>query len=80
MHHNSFSNIVSCTASKKFLTIYGTRRFITAFTRVRQLSQFLGTPFQAIPPTAIQCIFCVQIYGWESIINQLILVRQRDAN
>jgi len=67
MHHSSFSNAISFTASKKFPRIYGTCWFIIARTRARQLSLSWATPFQTIPPTAIHCIFCVQIYSWESI-------------
>ena len=35
---------------KKFSAFYGTRRFITAFTRTRQLSLSLASSTQSIPP------------------------------
>jgi hypothetical protein len=35
---------------KKFPTFYGTRRFITAFTRARQLSLFWASSIQSTPP------------------------------
>jgi hypothetical protein len=47
--------------SKKFPSLYGTRRFITAFTSARQLSLSLASSIQFIPPTSHFLNICLNI-------------------
>ena len=49
-----FEKLTALQLVKKFPAIHGTRRFITALTSVRHLSQFWANPIQSIypPPTS----------------------------
>ena len=51
---------------KKFLALYGTRRFITAFTSARHLSLSWARSIQTIPPhsTSWRSILILSIYVW----------------
>jgi hypothetical protein len=52
MEQSPFQKLTGFQPVKKFPAFYGTRLFIAAFTRARQLSLSWASSFQSIPPTS----------------------------